>query len=85
MAQVVEQADVDHLIRDLEGMRRVLSRDRTALRPQLEAMIWRAREMRERAAGGSLENSVTTAHDLLLNLRQGAAAEPIAYAWRKAG
>lgn len=67
----VEQADVDGLVRDLEAMRAVLSRDRTALRPQLEAMIFRAERMRDRAAGGRFEKSLTGAYEMLIKLQRG--------------
>lgn len=69
----VEQADVEGLVRDLEAMRAVLGRDRTALRPQLEAMIFRAERMRDRAAGSRFEKSLTAAYDMLLKLRHGGA------------
>lgn len=71
----VEQADVDGLVRDLEAMRAVLGRDRTALRPQLEAMIFRAERMRDRAAGSRFEKSLTSAYDMLLKLQQGHTGE----------
>lgn len=73
----VEQADVDGLVRDLEAMRAVLSRDRTALRPQLEAMIFRAERMRDRAAGSRFEKSLTAAYEMLIKLHGGSTAHAL--------
>lgn len=71
VVRTVEQADVDFLVRDVEAMKKVLVRDPKALRPQLEAMIWRARDMQTRAAGGRFEHSIKNAHYLLMCLKQG--------------
>ncbi len=68
---MIEQKDVDTLLAELENMRITLIRDREAVKPKLDEMIAKAKQMRQRAAGGKFEASVTSVHGLLESLRAG--------------
>ncbi len=72
---MIEQKDVDTLLAELETMRMTLIRDREAVRPKLDEMIDRAKQMRQSAAGGKFEASVTSVHGLLESLRAGVQAQ----------
>ena len=72
---MIEQKDVDGLLAELESMRTALIRDRDAIRPRLDEMVAKARRMRDSAAGGKFEASVTSVHGLLESLRAGVRAQ----------
>lgn len=72
---MVEQRDVDELLIELETMRSALIRDRQTIKPKLEELVAKAKEMRENAAGGKFEASVTSVHGLLESLRAGIKAQ----------
>ncbi len=72
---MIEQKDVDALLTELENMRITLMRDREAIKPKLDEMIVRAKQMRQNAAGGKFEASVTSVHGLLESLRAGVQAQ----------
>jgi hypothetical protein len=72
---MIEQKDVDELLAELESMRASLVRDREAVRPKLEEMVARAKQMRNSAAGGKFEASVTSVHGLLESLQAGVMAQ----------
>lgn len=72
---MVQQRDVDDLLRQLEQMRAALLRDREAVRPQLDRLLELAGEMRERAAGGVFEAAVTSVHDLLQSFDRSLSAQ----------
>lgn len=71
---MIEQKDVDELLAELESMRTALMRDREAIGPKLDEMVAKAKRMRESAAGGKFEASVTSVHGLLESLRAGVRA-----------
>ncbi|GAB4108301.1 MAG: hypothetical protein Kow00105_14890 [Phycisphaeraceae bacterium] len=72
---MIEQRDVDELLAELEAMRVSLLRDRQAIQPKLDALVAKAGQMRQQAAGGKFEASVTCVHDLLESLRAGVRAQ----------
>ncbi len=72
---MIEQRDVDELLIELETMRSALTRDREAIRPKLDDMVAKAKRMRDNAAGGKFEASVTSVHGLLESLRKGVRAQ----------
>lgn len=72
---MIEQKDVDELLKELEAMRLGLMRDREAIRPKLDEMVAKSRRMRDSAAGGKFEASVTSVHGLLKSLREGVQAQ----------
>jgi DNA anti-recombination protein RmuC len=72
---MIEQKDVDELLAELESMRASLVRDREEVRPRLEQMVARAKQMRTKAAGGKFEASVTSVHGLLESLHAGVTAQ----------
>ncbi len=72
---MIEQKDVDTLLAELEAMRATLVRDREAVKPKLDEMIAKAQQMRNSAAGGKFEASVTSVHGLLESLRAGVQAQ----------
>jgi len=72
---MIEQKDVDGLLAELESMRASLVRDREAVRPKLDEMVAKAKQMRTHAAGGKFEASVTSVHGLLESLREGVRAQ----------
>jgi len=72
---MIEQKDVDTLLAELEAMRATLVRDREAIKPKLDEMVSKARQMRQEAAGSKFEASVTSVHGLLESLRAGVQAQ----------
>jgi len=72
---MIEQKDVDALLAELETMRTTLMRDREAIKPKLDEMVAKAKQMRQSAAGGKFEASVTSVHGLLESLRAGVQAQ----------
>lgn len=72
---MIEQKDVNELLNELEAMRAALIRDRQAIRPKLDELLAKARRMREDAAGGKFEASVTSVHGLLESLSAGVRAQ----------
>lgn len=72
---MIEQRDVDELLSELEAMRMSLIRDRDAIRPKLDELVAKAKQMRQRAAGGKFEASVTSVHGLLESLSAGVRAQ----------
>jgi non-homologous end joining protein Ku len=72
---MIEQKDVDTLLAELETMRATLVRDREAVKPKLDEMITKAKQMRQHAAGGKFEASVTSVHGLLESLRASVQAQ----------
>lgn len=72
---MIEQRDVDQLLNELEAMRAALIRDRRAIQPKLDDLVAKAGRMRQNAAGGKFEASVTSVHGLLESLRAGVRAQ----------
>ena len=72
---MIEQREVDELLNELETMRISLIRDRQSIRPKLDELVAKAKELRHRAAGGKFEASVTSVHGLLESLRAGVRAQ----------
>ena len=72
---MIEQRDVDELLTELETMRTALIRDRQAIKPKLDELIAKSKQMRVNASGGKFEASVTSVHGLLESLRDGVRAQ----------
>lgn len=72
---MIEQRDVDELLTELETMRTTLMRDRKAIKPKLDELVAKAKQMRQSATGGKFEASVTSVHGLLESLRAGVKAQ----------
>jgi hypothetical protein len=72
---MIEQRDVDELLTELETMRAALMRDRQAIKPKLDELVAKSKQMRMSAAGGKFEASVTSVHGLLESLRAGVNAQ----------
>lgn len=72
---MIEQKDVDTLLAELESMRMTLVRDREAVKPKLDELIAKAKQMRQNASGSKFEASVTSVHGLLESLRGGIQAQ----------
>ncbi len=72
---MIEQRDVDELLAELETMRTTLMRDRKAIKPKLDELVTKAKQMRQSATGGKFEASVTSVHGLLESLRAGVQAQ----------
>jgi hypothetical protein len=67
---MVDQADVNRLQADLEGLRIMLATDRPAVRGRLADLVDRTEQMRRDAAGGPFEHAVASVHDLLTVLQR---------------
>ncbi len=72
---MIEQRDVDELLAELETMRASLISDRAAIKPKLDELIAKSKQMRVNASGGKYEASVTSVHGLLESLRAGVKAQ----------
>ncbi len=72
---MVEPKDVKQLQAELEALRANLASSRESLREELDGLIERSGQMRERSAGGKFEPAVTVIHELLLSLRRGIEAQ----------
>lgn len=65
---MITQQDVDRLQCELEELRLSLLHERTSVLPRLEQLIDRAYEMKQNAAGGKFEHSISSVHGLLTSL-----------------
>jgi len=69
------QHDVEQLQSELEQLRALMIRDREAATDQINALMQRARSMREESEGGQFEVAVRCVHDLLTSLKRGLDAQ----------
>ncbi|MCC7147379.1 MAG: hypothetical protein IT443_13115 [Phycisphaeraceae bacterium] len=72
---MITQQEIDQLKKDLEDLRKVLLRDREAVRAQIQPLIAKAQRMRADGAGGKFEPAICSVHDLLIAVQRGLTAQ----------